>query len=595
MLPDDHPAAALWWRISRHLSPAVTLDPGHSLATGWTEGLPSLVGEQRATELQASLWWPALVAVVDHAVQRGWTVADVLAQPPSGPGEVDPCQALVWRTSLLINPLVDHEGLDPDAPPHDLWDGYHPEPAAEWLPPESAEVVVAVPAGAAAADAFDEVDEILLGEDAGPDFTLEAMIRNALPAPEPSDADIRVLLAHGDAWRESGTTPERLAQINQWASEFYQHQFPGSWARAYLRDRFGVDLTGNQPYQPGYAPNAWTTLTTHLRRRGVTDHELLVAGLAQRASTGRLIDRFRDRAVFPIIHDGHVLGFVGRRHPRYGDTNNAGPKYLNTPDTPLFHKGAQLYAAEELLGTGATPVLVEGPMDALAITLATNGACVGVAPLGTSLTDEQAAHIAAWGRQPIVATDADLAGQVAAERDYWILTHHRMDPLHAQLPAGTDPADLLAIGDRAILRAALRDARPLADTLITERLDHLPPIDGTLAAVRVLAAQPSGAWKAGASRIASRHELPDALVSHAIHDAVVAWNKNPRAATLAGLSETSATKERLTQQTVDARPTPFPPRSEGRDLGRRTPVARGGPEHLARGTVRARIPRGLPR
>ena len=75
---------------------------------------------------------------------------------------------------------------------------------------------------------------------------------------------------------------------------------------------------------------------------------MTAAGVATVASTGRLIDRFRDRVIFPIIHNGEILGFVGRRHPDLTDTDRGGPKYLNTADTPLFHKGAQLFGANEV-------------------------------------------------------------------------------------------------------------------------------------------------------------------------------------------------------------------------------------------------------
>jgi len=559
VLPDDHAAAALWWRIARHISPAASpsLGADQPVNSAWTRTLGENIGETRTQELQASPWWPVLVTVVDHAVQRGWVPADLLIEPSGGVTAVDPCQALVWRTSLLLHPLRDQTEPDPDTPPHDLWDGYHPEPGAEWLPTEAL-----IPAERAADLEVEDVDDVTLDEDPGPDFTIEAMIRNALPAPEPTEADMRAMFARADAWRDSGTTPERLTQINQWANEFYQQQYAGSWAQQYLFQRFGVDLTGDPHYQPGYAPNTWTALTSHLRRRGVSDQELQIAGLALPTSAGRLVDRFRDRVLFPIIHDGHVLGFIGRRHPDHTDTDKAGPRYLNTRETPLFHKGAQLYAAELLIAAGAVPVIVEGPMDAIAITLATAGAHVGVAPLGTSLTDEQAAQLAGWGRQPIVATDNDLAGQVAAERDFWILTHHRMDPLHAQLPTGTDPADLLAIGDRAILQAALLHARPLAGTLITERLHHLVGIDAPLAAARVLAALPPSAWEAGVKRLASRCDLSDGLVRQALHDLVRARNQDPSAATQAGLRDASAAKERLGKCAPPIAPTPGPTRWE---------------------------------
>ena len=101
--------------------------------------------------------------------------------------------------------------------------------------------------------------------------------------------------------------------------------FPNSWARPYLIERFYQDLAGSR-FGPGYAPDDWTGLITHLRRQGVTDDEMLAAGVATTASTGRIIDRFRDRIVFPITHQGRIVGFVGPRNPYYTDDDQHGPK-----------------------------------------------------------------------------------------------------------------------------------------------------------------------------------------------------------------------------------------------------------------------------
>jgi DNA primase catalytic core len=234
-----------------------------------------------------------------------------------------------------------------------------------------------------------------------------------------------------------------MVEINQLTLAYFRSHFPASWGQAYLTDRFGQDLIDDSRFWPGHAPAGWTSLVHRLRSRGVTDQEMIAVGVAAVASTGRLIDRFRDRVVFPIIHNQESLGFVGRRHPDRSDADRGGPKYLNTADTPLFHNGAQLFGALEE-HEGGVPVIVEGPMDAIAVTLSSGGRYIGVAPLGTSLTDEQANQLARIGRNPIVATDADIAGRVAAERDFWILTPYRLDPGYAQLPEGSDPADLFA-------------------------------------------------------------------------------------------------------------------------------------------------------
>ncbi len=118
-------------------------------------------------------------------------------------------------------------------------------------------------------------------------------------------------------------------------------------------------------------------------------------------------------------------------------------------------------------------------------------AYVGVAPLGASLTDDQAAQLRQHEhRTPIVATDADLAGRVAAERDYWILSPPGHDPRRAALPAGTDPADRLVSGRADVLTKALQNATPLADQLVDERFAHLPANEAAIEALRVIAATP---------------------------------------------------------------------------------------------------------
>ena len=155
---------------------------------------------------------------------------------------------------------------------------------------------------------------------------------------------------------------------------------------------------------------------------------------------------------------------------------HAGPKYLNTADTALFHKGAQLYGAiPALFEQGATPVLVEGPFDALAVTLAGNARYVGVAPLGTALTDEQARQLATLSTSPIIATDADPAGRAAAQRDFWLLAQHGTDPRTTELPAGTDPASILTAAGPTTLRDHLDSAQPLGRALLDDLLNQPQP------------------------------------------------------------------------------------------------------------------------
>src|SRR3712207_3022379 len=151
----------------------------------------------------------------------------------------------------------------------------------------------------------------------------------------------------------------------------------------YWRDWSSDVCSSDLRFTPGYAPAGWTALVDHLRGLGATETELVAAGLAQRARTGALIDRFRDRLTLPIHDaDGAIVGFIARRNPTAADVGRAGPKYLNTPGTDLYRKGEHLFGLYETRGAlaaGGTPALVEGPLDAIALTLAGAGRAVGVA------------------------------------------------------------------------------------------------------------------------------------------------------------------------------------------------------------------------
>jgi DNA primase catalytic core len=555
-LPDDHAAAALWWRISRHLSPAVAeqIDAGHALTTSWTPRLAEFVGTERADVVRSSPWWPTLVATVDHGIARGWRLEDLLGSgAASTASDVDDvCLAMVWRISVLVDPVPDEQLYEPslDEPPEDMWDGVvPPEDAAgfaEWdLPTDRARThhPADVIDGSPAPDVDPEVDEVV---GVGSGLTMAAMLRDVLGPPEQTDADVDRMLARAREWDYCPVSRERMLQINDLSLRFFQDQFPDSWGRLYLAERFGTDLLEHPHFRPGQAPNGWTGMVNDLRRHGVTDEEMLATGVATTASTGRLIDRFRDRVVFPIVHDGEVLGFIGRRHPDLTDADRGGPKYLNTADTPLFHKGAQLFGAiEQPLAAGAVPVIVEGPMDAIAVTIATAGSHVGVAPLGTSLTNEQAAQLGQLGVDPIVATDADLPGQVAAERDFWMLTPYGLDPGCAQFPEGLDPADIFELRGPSKLLEALVDARPLADVLVEERLANLPPAQAIPEAAQVVAARPSARWATGTDQISSRLQDSMATVRRDLHRAVTEWNRDPRNAAQKPLQNITEVRERL--------------------------------------------------
>lgn len=573
-LPDELAAAALWWRMARHLTPAVAAQigdgsHGESVTTDWAPRLADLFGPERAASIQASTWWPALISNVDHGLQRGWQVDALLgagrALPSDGWEGVDECQALVWRTSIALETAPDEHAPEYhfEEPPADLWEGIEPDPAMfvdqsddiPWPLAEDPGTDLEPPVDLVdehQVDALEE-DPVDVDEDQyiESDLTLAAYIRDLGGTRlEPTDADIRLMYQRAEEWHSSPVTRERMVEINELTQTFFEARFTDSWGRDYLTGRFGVDLAGDERFRPGQAPAGWTNLVDHLRGRSVSDAEMLATGVATEASTGRLIDRFRDRVMFPVIHQGEVLGFVGRRRPDLTDDDKAGPKYLNTADTPLFHKGAQLFGVvDELLAEGAVPVIVEGPMDAVAVTIASAGLYLGVAPLGTSLTDEQAAQLAAVGRDPIVARDADLPGQVAAERDFWMLTPHGMDPGYARFPDGLDPADLLAQRGPAALTAAVASGQPafrsLGDQLLTERLDNLGPEQARVAAMRVISARPSRAWEPDVNQVRARLQLSQLQAGRDLRDAVKTWDADPRKAALAELHKSSEVRARL--------------------------------------------------
>src|SRR5664280_1396985 len=311
----------------------------------------------------------------------------------------------------------------------------------------------------------------------------------------------------------AGPERHRLLAANAAAVDFFADQYATSWAPAYLQRRIGTSLLGADPrhadphhgdprhgdpaaaVRVGYAPAGWTALTEHLRDRGFTADEVLAAGLGTRARTGRVLDRFRDRLVFPIRDrlgdrlDGAVgvVGFVGRRNPAAdtADTTDTtdtkgdqrAPKYLNTGQTPLYRKGAHLFGLTEASGTldrGGLAVLVEGPLDALAVEHASAGAMAGVAPLGTTLTTTQAgqlgAVLGAGSNRVVVALDADPAGQQAAARAYTGLTAHGLDPRAAVLPTGLDPAATAETHGPAALVDRLALAQPMGRQLVDQAL-----------------------------------------------------------------------------------------------------------------------------
>ena len=319
--------------------------------------------------------------------------------------------------------------------------------------------------------------------------------------------------------------------------DYFREEYPQSWGPGYLQQRLRepfLDTPPDAPDRVGLAPAGWTTLTRHLHEHGFTDTELLAAGLATRTADGRVIDRFRDRLIFPIRHrtpDGEleIVGFTARRNPDHdtGQTADRTPKYLNTPTTELYTKGEHLYGLAEhhdLLADNGVAVIVEGPLDALAIDLATGGTMAGVAPLGTALTPAHAAQLrTALGPMSdriIVALDPDDAGQAAARTTYRHLTDQLLDPRAITLPGRLDPAETLRALGPDTLAELLATAEPMSRQLIAATLaghdlkwpEHR--VAAARAAAMVIAASPPATWPQEIAAIAASTGLDESILRH---------------------------------------------------------------------------------
>ncbi|WP_239076616.1 DNA primase [Actinocatenispora rupis] len=238
-------------------------------------------------------------------------------------------------------------------------------------------------------------------------------------------------------------------------------------AREFLAAR-GFDREAAARYQCGFAPDSWDALTRHLRTKGYDAKDLITAGLVREARSGNLIDRFRGRLMWPIRDlSGDVIGFGARKLLDSDD----GPKYLNTPETPIYKKSHVLYgidqAKREIAKQGKV-VIVEGYTDVMACHLA--GVPTAVATCGTSFGDD---HIGVLRRllmdsdefrgEIIFTFDGDAAGQKAALRafadDLKFVAHTSV----AIGPDNMDPCELrLAKGDAAV-RDLVADSEPLID------------------------------------------------------------------------------------------------------------------------------------
>jgi DNA primase len=254
---------------------------------------------------------------------------------------------------------------------------------------------------------------------------------------------------------------ERLFQINEAAAEYYYHILSatktGATAREYLARR-KVKPETMKEFRVGFSPDAWETIKSYLLGKGYTDKELVEAGLVIEKEEGGSYDRFRNRLMFPICDiQSRVTGFGARV------LDDSLPKYINSPQTPVFDKSNSLYGVDKAKSTIRKKdlvIIVEGYMDVL--TAHQHGWQNVVGSMGTSLTEKQVEGIKRLTSNITLALDADLAGEEATLRGKAILAYSNIEGRVISLPPGKDPDEV--IGEEPPLWEKLVDqAVPIMD------------------------------------------------------------------------------------------------------------------------------------
>ncbi len=299
----------------------------------------------------------------------------------------------------------------------------------------------------------------------------------------------------------------RLEQLLERTAAYYANYLweseEAGKARAYLAER-GLGEEVLRDYGVGYAPSAWDKILVRGQQAGFSVGELHDVGLAQRGreGEGREYDRFRSRIMFPIRdRRGRVLGFGGRAM-----RPDQGAKYVNTAETDFFHKSQILYGvdlAKAAIAKAGRAVVVEGYTDVLALRQA--GVEETIAVMGTAITGEQVATLSGMVDEVVLALDADSAGQEAMLRAQRVAAGRKMRLRVAAMPAGVDPAEMVAEeGGAEHFRALVDAAVELTDFQVGLVLDGT---DAGSPAARDRALEEVAPVLAGMGESASRDDL----------------------------------------------------------------------------------------
>jgi len=272
---------------------------------------------------------------------------------------------------------------------------------------------------------------------------------------------------------------DRLYRLLEASASFFEESLRaaiGAEARRYL-DKRGLARETIQSFRLGFAPNSRTALTAFLKGKGFSLSDMAAAGmLIAGEDIPEPYDRFRNRVMFPILDlKGRVIAFGGRALEK-----DVPAKYLNSPETPLFHKGHTLFNAARARTTAHDRdrvIVVEGYMDVVA--LAEAGFSETVAPLGTALTEDQLKLLWRFAKEPILCFDGDGAGRKAADRAVevalpWLKPG--VSVAFAFLPEGIDPDDLIRQQGPAAMNEVLDRTRPLVDVLWERELRAAPTV-----------------------------------------------------------------------------------------------------------------------
>lgn len=237
-------------------------------------------------------------------------------------------------------------------------------------------------------------------------------------------------------------------------------------ARGYLKER-GLTPETIESFRLGWADDEWRVLTSHLREKKYTDAEIEAAGLAKKTEKG-LYDRFRSRIIFPLCDSaGRVVGFSGRIFSIKGEPPADTAKYINSPETALYHKSKLLYGydrAKHNIRKLNFSILVEGQMDLIMVHQA--GWKNAVAVSGTALTPEHISTLMRMSENIVLALDADKAGIEAARRSATIALSMGMDVKVALLPSGSDPADFILKEGKEAWNSIVRNAKHVVEFLL---------------------------------------------------------------------------------------------------------------------------------